>query len=169
MTYFKVHAAALAVLACVGLTPGCYAHASMDAEYAEPAYIPPTVEVYPHYVYEGRTVYLIDDHWYTRHRGRWVYYRSEPEVLYRHRLTLRASPAHVHVAPPARRAAPAHVRVAPPAARVAPPVRRSAPATHIAPARRDDHRDRRHDDRDDRRDDRRDDDERRKRAPRHRD
>jgi hypothetical protein len=53
-------------------------------------------EAYPHTVYEGRTVYWVDNRWgYPRHGG-WVYYQNEPPELVRYR-------SRVHTAPPAPR------------------------------------------------------------------
>lgn len=132
----------LLVAGCAGLLSGCYAHAYVEPAYVEPVYVPPNVEVYPHYYYEGQTVYLIDNRWYTRHGDRWVYYRSEPEPLRRHRV-------EVYAAPRARPYEP--VRVAP--TRVAP--RAAAPA-YVAPPARERER-------------RRDDFDRRRAAPRARD
>lgn len=63
------------------------AHGYVVAE-SEPVY----VDSYPHTYYEGHTVYLIDDRWYRRHRGRWVYYQDEPEPLHRYRLQVRFTP-----------------------------------------------------------------------------
>jgi len=86
----------------LGLT-GCYAHGRADAVWVEADYTPAQIEVYPHTVYEGRVVYLVNDHWYTRDRGRWVYYRTEPEPLYRQRLVVQqAPPAPPRHAPPPR-------------------------------------------------------------------
>ena len=121
------------VFSCSGLVlvaalsaTGCYARAGAR------------VDVYPSYYYEGRTVYLIDGHWYYRQpTGRWVYYREEPPVLYRQRVA-------VHQAPPAR---PTVHREAPP--RQAPPAtyrddgRRVAPPPATPPKRRHDDRDHR--------------------------
>jgi len=124
---------ALLVAGCAGLLPGC--HAYVEPAYVEPVYVPPNVEVYPHYYYEGQTVYLIDNHWYTRHGDRWVYYRSEPEPLRRHRVEVYAVPRSRPYEP---------VRVAP--TRVAP---RAARPAYVAPPARE--RERRHEDFDRRR------------------
>jgi hypothetical protein len=79
----------------LALTPlGCYATAGAytDAEYVEAEYVPPRVDVYPRYVYEGRTVYLIDGRWYYRRGPHWVYYRREPPTLYRQRVYVERAP-----------------------------------------------------------------------------
>jgi hypothetical protein len=87
-------------LAVLGL-PGCYARATAEPAFVEAEYAPVQVDVYPHTVYEGRVVYLVNDHWYTRDRGRWVYYRVEPTPLYRQRLVVQqAPPARARHAPP---------------------------------------------------------------------
>ena len=52
---------------------GCYAEARTQPAYVEAAYVPPHIEAYPSYYYEGRTVYLVNDHWYYRSGPRWVY------------------------------------------------------------------------------------------------
>lgn len=90
------------LLVALGLT-GCYAHATAEPLWVEADYTPARIDVYPHTVYEGRVVYLVNDHWYTRERGRWVYYRVEPAPLYRQRMVVRRAPP----APP--RHAPARV------------------------------------------------------------
>jgi hypothetical protein len=141
---------------------GCYAHAAVEPAYVETTYVPAHVERYPSYYYEGRTVYLIDNRWYYRQpAGRWVYYRSEPPVLYRQRLTIRqAPPAHVHRAPaptvhreaPPRDAPPAYYRedgrrVTPRHPQHNPPPPEQKPPEHKKKRYDDrDHRD--HDDRD---------------------
>lgn len=61
---------------------------------------PVNVYAYPHTVYRGETAYYVDGRWYQRRGPHWVYYRSEPPDLVRHRR-------HVEVAPPARRFEPA--------------------------------------------------------------
>jgi hypothetical protein len=86
-------------------TTGCYARAT----YAEAEYVPPHVEAYPSYHYDGRVVYLVNDRWYYREGPRWVYYRSEPVVLERRRVELhRAPPARVRRRVDVHRAPPAH-------------------------------------------------------------
>jgi len=85
-------------LAALGLTD-CYARG--HAEFAEADYTPVHLDVYPHTVYEGRVVYLVNDHWYTRDQGRWVYYRVEPTPLYRQRVVVQQAPlAPARHAPP---------------------------------------------------------------------
>ena len=88
-----------AVVAGVTALTGCTARTSPEPAYAttEVTSAPVQIETYPSTVYEGRTVYLYNDHWYYRDRGRWAYYRKEPAPLSRHRHS-------VHTAPPAPRA-----------------------------------------------------------------
>lgn len=109
----------VAAALCAALS-GCYAEATTgaDVEYAEPV---ANVEVYPHEYYDGHVVYLVGDRWYYHDGPRWVYYRSEPPVLYQRRVV-------VHEAPVVRERA--EVRRAPPA-----PRRYSAPPARVAPVR----------------------------------
>lgn len=110
-------------MTCGALT-GCYAEATTgaDIEYAAPV---ANVEVYPHEYYDGHVVYLVNDRWYYHDGPRWVYYRSEPTVLYQHRTVVHTQPtvvrerAEVHRAPPA----PRRYESAPPA--------RTAPPAHV--------------------------------------
>jgi hypothetical protein len=102
----------------------CTVHGRTSA-YVEPV---STVEVtsapvveyraYPHTVYEGRTVYLLDNRWGYPSGDRWVYYRTEPRPLARYRTSIEAAPpaprTYVKPAPPQRTAPPT---VAPPATR----------------------------------------------------
>ncbi len=85
-------ARALGAAALMALASGCYAEAGAEPEYVEASAAPIDIEVAPHYEYEGRTVYYVNDHWYARDRGRWVYYRSEPQPLYRQRSYVQAAP-----------------------------------------------------------------------------
>jgi hypothetical protein len=75
---------------------GCYATAGaytdVDYDYADAESVPPRIEAYPSYAYEGRTVYLVDGRWYYRRGPRWVYYRREPAELYRRRVYVARSP-----------------------------------------------------------------------------
>ena len=84
-----------ALAAGVTAVTGCTVRTSPEPVHAATAVTsaPVQIETYPSTVYEGRTVYLYDDHWYYRHRGRWAYYRDEPRLLNRHRH-------HVHIAAP---------------------------------------------------------------------
>lgn len=93
-----------ALVLALGAFPltGCYAHATTDPVWVEAEYTPVNVEVYPRTVYNGRTVYLVRDHWYTRERGRWVYYRSEPPALHRQRLIVQRAPRAPERRAPAR-------------------------------------------------------------------
>ncbi len=71
---------------------GCYAEAGAEPAYVEATAAPVDVEVAPQYSYEGRTVYYVNDRWYARDRGNWVYYRSEPDTLYRYRTHVKEAP-----------------------------------------------------------------------------
>ncbi len=84
-----------ALAAGVTAVTGCTVSTSPEPVHAARAVTPAPVQIetYPSAVYEGRTVYLYDDHGYYRDRGRWAYYRDEPRPLNRHRH-------HVHNAPP---------------------------------------------------------------------
>lgn len=125
---------------------GCLACAawSNTASADPPIYIevdvaPPSIESYPHTVYEGRPVYYYEGHWYERRGPRWAYYRDEPRPL----VVYRSSPEY------RRRYAP-------------PPPRRHYEAPPVRDRRYDD---RRYDER--RRDDRRRDDRRHEDRPHH--
>lgn len=67
---------------------GCYATAGAytEADYVDADHEPPEIDVYPHSIYDGRTVYLVNGHWYYRRGPRWVYYRAEPAELYQRRM-----------------------------------------------------------------------------------
>jgi len=90
----------------MALGTGCYAETGVGPAYVEANAPPPAVEVAPQYSYEGRTVYYVDNHWYARDRGHWVYYRKEPDTLYRQRAHLQEPPRgreyEHHRAPPPR-------------------------------------------------------------------
>jgi hypothetical protein len=82
----------LVLVGALSLT-GCYARARVEPAYVETTYVPAHVHTYPSHYYEGRTVYLIDNRWYYRRpNGVWVYYRNEPPVLYRQRMSVRRAP-----------------------------------------------------------------------------
>jgi hypothetical protein len=78
-------AGALGGAAWMALGTGCYAETGVEPAYVEANAVPVNVDVAPHQSYEGRTVYYVDNHWYARDRGHWVYYRKEPMALYRQR------------------------------------------------------------------------------------
>jgi hypothetical protein len=80
---------------------------------------------YPHTVYEGRTVYLIDNRWGYPSGDRWVVYQTEPAPLARYRTTIEAAP------PAPRRYVRPEVVPSP-----APPPARHAPPTSAPPATR---------------------------------
>ncbi|HEX7478273.1 MAG TPA: hypothetical protein VF331_10740 [Polyangiales bacterium] len=75
-----------------GAASGCFASVGPDPVYVEADYIPPDVTIYPHTLYQGQVVYLVNDHWYYRDGPRWVYYRREPEVLVRQRTYVQQAP-----------------------------------------------------------------------------
>lgn len=91
---------------------GLTACTTTEPAYAEVETAPPNIETYPQTVYEGRTVYLVNEHWYYRHGNHWAYYRQEPEYLVRQRSTVRHAPTapvrgeHVHEHREERREAP---------------------------------------------------------------
>ena len=96
---------------------GCrvYSEPEYATGYVEVTSAPVDVAAYPRTYYEGREVYLVNDRWMYRDRGRWVYYRSEPPALYRQRTVIRqAPPAYGRGYPQAPRAYP---QSAPPAYR----------------------------------------------------
>ncbi len=72
---------------------GCYAETGSEPAYVQASAAPVDVDAAPRYSYEGRPVYYVNDRWYARDRGNWVYYRSEPETLYRYRTHIAAAPA----------------------------------------------------------------------------
>jgi len=111
---FLVGLLSLAILPTV---VGCVASLQAEPVYVEASDVPVNVEVYPHTYYEGRTVYLVNDHWYYRDGTRWQYYREEPAPLNRHRTYIQqAPPARRYVVSPPDRTA--RAVVAPPARRV---------------------------------------------------
>ncbi len=82
------------VVSCV--VSGCYAQAQESVgpppAVAVTSGTPETIEGSPSVVYEGRPVYLYQDHWYYRDGNRWDYYRDEPAQLREHRARLRTVP-----------------------------------------------------------------------------
>jgi hypothetical protein len=95
-------AKSLFALVCAGLLSGiggCYARARTGAVVTA-EYVPPRVETYPSYHYEGRVVYLVGDRWYYRDGPHWVYYAEEPPVLVERRVYVRDHGV-VREAPPA--------------------------------------------------------------------
>ncbi|HWZ88785.1 MAG TPA: hypothetical protein VNW92_08040 [Polyangiaceae bacterium] len=85
-------ARATGVTALMALASGCYAEADAEPAYVDATVAPVDVDVAPQYYYDGRTVYYVNDHWYARDHGRWVYYRSEPEPLARYRVQVQRAP-----------------------------------------------------------------------------
>ena len=100
---FQAAVRALGAAALMALASGCYAEAGAEPAYVEADAAPVDIDVAPHYEYEGRTVYYVNDHWYARDRGRWVYYRNEPQPLYRQRSYVQSAP---RAAAPRREARP---------------------------------------------------------------
>jgi hypothetical protein len=90
---------AAGVTALVALASGCYAEADAEPAYVDATVAPVDVDTAPSYYYEGRNVYYVDNHWYARDRGHWVYYRTEPEPLARHRVEVRRAPRAPERAP----------------------------------------------------------------------
>lgn len=80
----------------MALASGCYAEAGAEPEYVDASAAPVDIELAPHYQYGGRTVYYVNDHWYARDRGNWVYYRKEPQPLYRQRHYVQSAPRAAH-------------------------------------------------------------------------
>jgi hypothetical protein len=74
---------------------GCYA--TTDA-YVDAEYPPVAIETYPHTYYDGQEAYLVGDRWYVHNGGGWVFYRTEPDYLYRYRTQ-----NYPHYYPAARR------------------------------------------------------------------
>ncbi len=86
---------------------GCVATLGSDPEYAEADDVPADITVYPHTVYEGRDVYLVNDRYYYRGpEHRWVYYRRAPAPLVERRSTFVRERPYVQQAPVVRRPAP---------------------------------------------------------------
>lgn len=85
-------ARALGATALMVLASACYAEADAEPAYVDATAAPVDVEVAPQYYYGGRTVYYVNDRWYARDRGRWVYYRTEPAPLARHRVEVQRAP-----------------------------------------------------------------------------
>jgi hypothetical protein len=110
-------AVTLAATALLALGSGCYAEAGAQPAYVEASAPPAELEVAPQTYYEGRTVYYVRDRWYAHDRGRWVYYRSEPQPLVRYRTHVQRAPRapdHVdqrHFVARPRQDAPRAVRV----------------------------------------------------------
>lgn len=121
----------VALLASIALS-GCTVRGRARA-YVEPPVS--TVEVtsapvveyrlYPHTVYEGRVVYLIDNRWGYPQGDRWIVYRTEPPPLARYRTTIESAP------PAPRTYVPATPEAAP-----ARPREETRPPTSAPPARR---------------------------------
>lgn len=94
---FSLHIPLLAAACALAMgSAGCEAHAyttgsavvaepvaeaEVDTTPVEVQTVPVYVESYPSYVYRGRTVYLVDGHWYHRSNNHWRTYRVEPQGL----------------------------------------------------------------------------------------
>ena len=119
----------------VGLGSACYATAGAEPVYVTATTAPVAYEGAPQYDYEGRRVYYVNDRWYARDRGNWVYYRSEPPPLARYRTHVQVAPraperSRVVVQPRrgvAPRAEPEHREAAPDRREAAPDRREAAP------------------------------------------
>jgi hypothetical protein len=79
------------VLAWLSLS-SCVATVGTEPAYTEVEYAPADIEVYPHTIYEGRTVYWVGDRWYYRQGPHWVYYTREPSHLSRYRARVEQAP-----------------------------------------------------------------------------
>jgi hypothetical protein len=55
---------------------------------------------YPHTVYNGRTVYYINNRWGFPRRGGWTYFQSEPPELVRYRRRIETAPPAPRYVPP---------------------------------------------------------------------
>ncbi|MEO8903305.1 MAG: hypothetical protein ABI627_17420 [Polyangiaceae bacterium] len=95
-TRLHLVASAFGAAAMMALASGCYAEAGAEPEYVDASAAPVDIELAPHYQYGGRTVYYVNDHWYARDRGNWVYYRKEPQPLYRQRHYVQSAPRAAH-------------------------------------------------------------------------
>jgi hypothetical protein len=77
--------------------------------------VPSNVYVYPHTVYNGRTVYWVNGRWFYPHGSRWYAYRREPPGLVRQRPYVQQAPPayqpYPQQAPPAYRPVPEAVPV----------------------------------------------------------
>jgi hypothetical protein len=82
----------MALLPLAGAASGCAAPVGPDPVYAEAAYVPSDIASYPHTLYQGQLVYLVNDHWYYRNGSRWVYYQREPDVLVQQRTYIQQAP-----------------------------------------------------------------------------
>jgi hypothetical protein len=80
------------LLPLAGAASGCVETVGPDPVYAEAAYVPSDITTYPHTLYQGQIVYLVNDHWYYRNGSRWVYYQREPDVLVQQRAYVQQAP-----------------------------------------------------------------------------
>jgi hypothetical protein len=86
-------AGGVAFAACACAATGCYATVDpAPVGYAEVTSAPVDIETYPSVTYMGEPVYFYGDHWWHRDGGRWAYFKSEPEELYRQRAIVRRAP-----------------------------------------------------------------------------
>jgi len=108
---------ALVATTAAAFGTGCYAEAGTQPAYVVASAPPPAVDVAPTTYYEGRPVYYVNDRWYARDRGRWVYYRNEPPPLVRQRTHVAHAPRAPEPPPPRRFVARPRTD-APPAVRV---------------------------------------------------
>jgi len=108
---------ALVATTAAAFGTGCYAEAGAQPAYVVASAPPPAVDVAPTTYYEGRPVYYVNDRWYARDRGRWVYYRNEPPPLVRQRTHVAHAPRAPEPPPPRRFVARPRTD-APPAVRV---------------------------------------------------
>lgn len=129
----------IALFLCLAsLSTGCVARVTPAPAYVEATYVPDDIEYYPHTVYDGRVVYLVDDRWYYREGPRWVYFRDEPAPLYRQRAyAYRQYPYYYRQRPYVQQAPRAnryyYPRQAPPYRQGPPPRREPPPGLREAP------------------------------------
>jgi len=107
----------IALLVLVGAAAACHVHTTEPVGYAEVTAAPANVQSYPSTVYDGRTVYLVEDRWVYRDGSRWVRYQNEPPELHRRRATVQRERPYVQQAPPAARSYDGAPSSAPPAVR----------------------------------------------------
>jgi hypothetical protein len=83
--------AVAAFVAVAWASAGCTAEVGPGPVYVDgyEAYyvdtIPPDIEVYPHYAFDGGYAYYAEGRWYHRRAGRWYVFRHPPQVLVRER------------------------------------------------------------------------------------
>ena len=92
----KSISAGVVLIAAIG---GCAATAAPPEPYRVADPVPSNLRTYPQVVYDGHPVYLVGTRWYFRSEDRWVYYREEPEELYRQRTVFYRERPYTHDSP----------------------------------------------------------------------